>query len=104
MKTLGGTLIGIVMAAFLIILPWRGADALSARRPAFRHWYEPRRLRFRVGWTLASLCFGAAAGFGALGFAVVVVVSVMTIVLVCIGRAALSCALHCRPIFVRALF
>ncbi len=68
MKAIGGTLLGLVMAAFLIILPWRGADALSARRPAFRHWYEPRRLRFRVGWTLASLCFGAAAGFGAAGF------------------------------------
>jgi len=68
MKAVGGVLVGLVMASFLIILPWRGADALSARRPAFRHWYQPRRLRFRAGLTLVSLCFGAAAGFGSANF------------------------------------
>jgi hypothetical protein len=68
MKAVGGVFAGLVMAALLIILPGRDADALSARRPAFRHWYQPRRLRFGVGLTLVSLCFGAAAGFGSANF------------------------------------
>ena len=44
MKAFGGALLGLIIAALLIILPWRGADALSARRPTFRRWYAPRRV------------------------------------------------------------
>ncbi len=67
-KTFGGMFIGLVVAAMLVVLPWRGADALSARRPAFRRWFVAHRVRFLAGWSLASVCFGAAAGFGAAGF------------------------------------
>ena len=66
-KVLGGIIVGLVATVVLVVLPWRGVDRLSARHLAFRRWFVPHRVRFRTGWSLASVCFGAAAGLGAAG-------------------------------------
>ena len=67
-KAFGGTLVGFVTAVVLVILPWHAADALSARRLAFQHWFAPRRVRVLTGWCVASACFGTAAALGAASF------------------------------------
>ena len=66
-KALGGALIGLAAALFLALMPWRTVDWVCGAHKEFGRWFIPRRSVVRLGWTAASVCFGAAVGLGAAG-------------------------------------
>ena len=66
-RMLGGALVGVAVALFVALMPWRTVDWLCGAHRGFSRWFEPRRHVVRVAWTAASACLGAAAGLGAAG-------------------------------------
>lgn len=64
-KALGGTLCGLAVTAFLILMPLPAVLQLARSNHDFAAWFFPRRERVMLAWSAASVLFGAAAGLGA---------------------------------------
>ena len=64
-RTLGGALLGLAVALFVALMPWRTVDWLARANPRFGAWFAPRQTRVAAAWVAASVCLGAAAGLGA---------------------------------------
>lgn len=63
-RVLGGALMGLSIAVFTALMPWRTVEWLSVANRDFGDWYLPRRAQVALAWTAASACLGAAAGLG----------------------------------------